>query len=139
MDDAELVRCLERLGELPRDVERIGNGDRSLRDPLLERGPFDELHDDRADVAAMFESVDVRDQGMIQGGEHARFALEPRQPVRIVNDRIGKDLDRDLALEARITGAIDLAHATRAECADDFIGAETSTGGEWHGLGVSFL
>ena len=94
---------------------------------------LDELHDDRVDVAALFESVDVRDEGMIQGGEHARFALEPRQPVWIVNDRIGKDLDRDLALEARITGAIDLAHATSAEHADDFIRTEARTGGEWHG------
>ena len=67
----------------------------------------------------MFEAVDVRDERMIQRGEHARLALEPRQPVRIVNDRIGKDLDRDLAVEARIAGAIDLAHATGAERADD--------------------
>ena len=112
--------------------ERLGDGDRSLGDALLERGALDELHDDRARVAALFEAVDVRDERMIQRREHARFALEPRQPVRIVNDRIGQDLDRDVAVEARVARAIDLAHATGAESADDLVGTEAGAGCECH-------
>jgi hypothetical protein len=61
---------------------------------------------------------------MIQRREHACFALEPRQPVRIVNDRVGQDLDCDVALEARVERAVDLAHPTGAERADDFVGTE---------------
>ena len=107
----------------------------ALRDAFLERGALDELHDDRAGVAALLEAVDVRDERMIQRREHARFALEPRQPVRIVDDRVGKDLDRDLALEARIARAVDLAHPTSAERADDFVGTETGASGvSGHGL-----
>ena len=35
-------------------------------------------------------------------------------------------LDRDVAPEARIARAVDLAHAARAEQADDFIGTDAS-------------
>ena len=127
MDDAELVRRLERFGELPRDAERLGDRDRPLGDAFLERGALDELHDDRAGVAALFEAIDVRDERMIQRREHARFAFEPRQPVRIVDDRLGQDLDRDVALEAAVARAIDDAHTARTERADDLVGAEART------------
>ncbi len=43
-------------------------------------------------------------------------------------DGLGQDLDRDLALEVRVRGAIDLAHPARAERRDDFVGAQASTG-----------
>ncbi len=135
MDDAEVVRRLERLGQLPGDAERVGNRERPLREALLEREALDELHDDRAPVADLLEPVDVRDERMIERREHLGFAFEPRQPIRIVHDRVGKDLDRDLTVEPGITRAVDLAHATRAERADDFVGAEARAAGEWHGSG----
>ena len=40
----------------------------------------------------------------------------------------GEDLDRDVATEPRVLRAVDLAHATGAERAEDFIGAETRPG-----------
>ena len=39
-------------------------------------------------------------------------------------------LDRDLASEPRVAGAIHLAHAAGAERGDDLVGAEAGTGGE---------
>ncbi len=72
---------------------------------------------------------------MIQRREHACFALEPRQPVRIVNDRVGQDLYCDLALEARVARAVDLAHASCAERADDFVGTDVGAGYECHDAG----
>ena len=44
--DAALVRGLERVGDLCRDAQRLVDRDRPLRDPLDERRPVDELHDD---------------------------------------------------------------------------------------------
>ena len=67
------------------------------------------------DAAAVLEAVDLRDVRMIQRGERLRFALEARQAVGVGRERLGQDLDRDVAIELRVARAIDLAHAA---CAD---------------------
>ena len=46
MDDALLVRSLERVGDLAGDRQRLVDRERAGRDPVGERRPFDELHDD---------------------------------------------------------------------------------------------
>ena len=48
MDDALLVRRLERFGDLPRDRQRLIERNRSARDPIGERRALDQLHDQRA-------------------------------------------------------------------------------------------
>ena len=40
-----------------------------------------------------------------------RLALEPRQPLWVAQELLRQQLQRDLAAEARIARAIDLAHA----------------------------
>ena len=51
---------------------------------------------------------------MVERGEHARFTLEARQAVGSAVNGARQDLDRHIAAEPRIAGAIDLAHSTRA-------------------------
>ncbi len=70
---------------------------------------------------------------MRQGGDGLRFAFEPCQGARIVRQRLGQDLDGDIAIQLGVAGAVDLAHATFAELADDFVGAETRAWGKGHG------
>ena len=60
----------------------------------------------------------------------AGLALEPRQASRVAGERRGQDLDRDLAPEPRVPGAVDLAHPARAERGEDLVGAEVSARGE---------
>ena len=45
---------------------------------------------------------------------------------------LGQHLDRDVAAEAGVAGAVHLAHAAGAERTTDLVGAETGAGGEWH-------
>ena len=55
---------------------------------------------------------------MIQRGEDFGFALEPREPLGIAQRTLaGRTLMRDVALQLRVAGAVDLAHAARAELA----------------------
>ncbi len=81
---------------------------------------------------ALFEAVDVRDVRMIQRGEGLRFALEAREPVGVARERLGQDLDRDVAIELRVARPIDLAHAAFADLRGDFVDAETGAGSEGH-------
>jgi hypothetical protein len=54
-----------------------------------------------------------------------RLALEARAPFRIRGAGRRPDLDRDLALQLRIAGAVDLANADSRE---DLIGADAPAG-----------
>src|SRR5262245_7006436 len=70
--------------------------------------------------------------GMIQGGECFCFALETRATVRIRDEQLGQHLDRDVAIELCIPGAIDLAHPARAESRENLVGAKVSAGCQRH-------
>ena len=70
---------------------------------------------------------------MVQRGEQLRLAREARQPLGIVGERGGQDLDGDVAIESRVAGAIDLAHAARPEGAGDFIRTDAASRAEGHG------
>jgi hypothetical protein len=54
-------------------------------------------------------------------------------PVSVRREGLRQDLDRDVAAKLGIAGAVDLAHAAGAEESQQFVRAETGTGGERHG------
>ena len=66
-------------------------------------------------ACGFLEPVDRGDVGMIQGRERLGLALEPRQALEISGERVGKDLDRDLATERRVRRPVDLPHAPFAD------------------------
>ena len=68
----------------------------------------------------LLDAVDGGDVGMIQRGEDLGFALEARQPIGVVRERFGQDLDRDVAIQLRVARAIDLAHPACADAARGF-------------------
>ena len=115
MDDAALVRGVQGLRDLTRDRERVSERQRTLRDPFRQRLALDELEHQCGAAIDVLEAVDRADVGMIQRRQHPRFALEAREAFRIAREEPWQDLDRDLATELLVMGAIDLAHAASAE------------------------
>ena len=69
---------------------------------------------------------------MIQRGEDLRFALEPREPVRVGRERLGQDLDGDVAIELRVARPIHFAHPAGAEGGEDLVRAEARASGQGH-------
>ena len=61
MDDALLVRRFERVGDLPRDRQRLVERDRSAARSAPRASALDQLHHERAHAAGLFEAVNVRD------------------------------------------------------------------------------
>jgi aryl-alcohol dehydrogenase-like predicted oxidoreductase len=127
MDDAVLMSRFERLRDLSRNGERIVERNRSALNPLVEGQPLDEFEHESGGPARLFDAVDRADVRLVERGERLRLALEACAPLRIVRERLGKDLDRDRAIELRVTRAINLAHAARANRRDDFLGAEAGS------------
>ena len=115
MDDAALVRGVQGIGDLSRDRERVSERQRTLRDPFRQRLALDELEHECGAAIDVLEAINRADVGMIQRRQHARFALEAREALRIGREDVRQDFDRDVATELLIMGAIDLAHAANAE------------------------
>jgi len=89
----------------------------TLADALVQRHAVHELEHEGRHAAALFDAVDSGDVWVIQGREHARLALEPRQAVGISGEGLWQDLDGHMAPEAGIVRAVYLAHTAGAhEC-----------------------
>ena len=132
MDDALLVRGLERVSDLPGESECLRDRQRAVRNHRRERRPLDELHDHRVGVAGVFDTVHGRNPRMVQRREGARFALEASPAIGVLRDRVGQHLDGHVALQPRIAGTIHLAHTPCAERADDLVGANPRPGDQAH-------
>ena len=132
MDDPLLVCRFEGLGDLLRDGQRLGDGNRALRNAIRERRPFDKLHHQRGGGACSLQAVYRRDARMIEGGEDLRFALKPYESLGITGDRRWQHLDSDRTLQVGVGGLVDLAHAAHADLGDDFIRAEAGTRSQGH-------
>ena len=135
MNDAMVVGGFERLGNLSGDWQRFVEWNSALRDPIGKGRPLDELEHQRLYAAAVFKSVNCGNVRVIQRGQYLRFAFEAGEPIRIEREQFRQDLQRDVAIQPRIPGTIDLAHASGAEGGEDFIRPETCACGQGHGNG----
>ena len=80
-----------------------------------QRRPVHQLHDERVCRPGILEAVDLCDVRMVERGQHLRFTVKAREPIRIAGKRRGQDLERDVAAELGVAGAIDLAHTACAQ------------------------
>ena len=58
---------------------------------------------------------------------------KPRAEGRVAGEVRRQDLDRDHAVQARVAGAVDLAHAPGAQRREDFVRTEPDSAVDRHG------
>src|SRR5262249_17999991 len=112
MNDALLMRRLQRLCDLPRVAER-----RFERNRSAQRLALDQLHHQRA----LLDPINLSDVGMIESGQRPGFALEARHAVSVSREALRQDFDRHIAPELGIGGSPDFAHPTLAELGGDLV------------------
>ena len=132
MDDAAVVRGVERFGNLPADLDLVGQGHGATREASGERLAFHELEHDRLRAAEFLEAVNGADVRMIERREHLRLAAEPGDPIGIVCKALGQELQRDVAPEPGVARAEHRPHPSGADRRDDLVRAERSAGFEGH-------
>ncbi len=72
---------------------------------------------------------------MVQRGDRPRFTLKPLARELGAGEARRQHLDGDLAVEAAVARAIDLAHTAGADGGDDLVRAEPSASGQGHSNG----
>ena len=75
---------------------------------LPQRGAVEQLHDGEGDVVLNPDIEDAEDVRMRERGDRLRLALESRARGRIDGKRGRQNLEGDVAMQFRVTRAIDL-------------------------------
>ena len=70
---------------------------------------------------------------MVHRGQDVSFTLETGEPLAITGHFRRQHLQRDLALEFRISRAIHLTHASRAKGRDNLVVTDPAASRERHG------
>ena len=111
VDDPAFVRLVERIRDLDAEAEHLLRRERSLFEPLGERLPFEELHDEVLDAVGVADVVEGADVRMRELGDRFRLALEAGLEVRVRREVGREDFHRDGAPEPRVIRPVDLSHA----------------------------
>ena len=127
VDDPGGVRRLQRVGDLDRERQQQIDLERAPGDAMLQRRPVEELHDEERAAVVLADIVDGADVGVVQRRCGARLAAESLQGLGIVGEVGRQELQRDEALQPRILGFVDDAHAAAAQLLDDAVVRERLT------------
>ena len=74
--------------------------------------------------------------GWLSAASTCGFARESRQAIGVQGECVRQDLQRDVAIELGVAGAIDLAHSTFADLCEQLVGAEPAARGEGQTLWI---
>src|SRR5579863_93655 len=137
MRHAFAVGPVQRVGNFDGVQEHLLQRQGTFVQPLRERLAFEILHDEEVGPILLADVVEGADVGMIQAGNRASFALKPLAQLGTAGEMSGRNLNGDDAIEARVAGAIHLAHPARTDGGKDFVRPEASAGGQRH-LGLDY-
>ena len=143
MCDALPVRLVEGFGDLDGVAQHLRGGQRTLLEPLGQRVAFQVLHYQEVDRLPALSGVEGAgacrrllanvvqraDMWVVQAGDGSRLACEPPLQIGVRGDMLGQHLDRDSAVEAGVTGLVDLAHAARTERGLNLVRPQGGAGG----------
>jgi hypothetical protein len=124
VDDALGVGGGEAASGLCGEGERLARREGATTQAGAERRAVEDLRDDEGASVLGADVEDGDDVDVRESGGGPRLALEALQATVVARDSFGQDLERDLAAEAGVAGAVDLAHASCAQSGDDFVRAE---------------
>ena len=115
------VRLHQALDHLDREVERALRVERRPRDQRGERPAAHQLHRDEGRAVGLVDLVDDRHRRVSERGGRARLLLEAPALLGVAAGRGAEHLERHLAAEGRVEGAVDDADAAPAQLFEHFV------------------
>ena len=114
VDDSLLMRRRQTTRNLLGVFGGFAHRQRPGTQPLAQCLTLQKLGDHVGRAFVLAKIVHRQNVRMIQRSRGLRLLLKAPQPLGIAGETHRQDLDRDLAVEASVAGAIDLAHAAGA-------------------------
>ncbi len=118
MDDSLRVGRIQRIRYLDAEREQRVQFHGTVADEMLERRAVQELHHDESLAVLLPDVINRADIGVVQGGSSLRLALKASQRLGIAGHLVGQELERHEAVEARVFGLVDDAHAAATQLLD---------------------
>ena len=114
MNDSSIVSGCQSARQFHAVVQHLAQPHRAFAKAIAQGLALQQLgHDIRRSVVL----ADVKNGdnvGMVEGGGGLGFLLKAAKPFGIARPVLGQYLDRNVAFQRGVAGAIDLAHAARA-------------------------
>ncbi len=123
MHDAPAVQRLEGAEDPESDLERFGQREGLAGDPLGQRLPGEQLHDQIQLALLLGELVHMAHIGVADAGGGARLSEQPI-PQAGIGGCLADPLDGDLAVEALVVGGEHHAHAAFTQLPGDAVVAD---------------
>ena len=121
VDDALVVRVLQRVAHLAHDAERLLRLDLARAHHLPQVRAVDVLHHEVVQAACDARVVDVDDRRVVEARQRAPLAREALREGRVAR-RIGwQHLDRHRALQPLLHGLVDRAHPAAPDELDELV------------------
>ncbi len=116
MDEPLLVRGVERLCDLREEIDRALGLERAvLGHDLGQVRALDVAHREEEQAVLVSRLVDRDDVRVVERGGDPRLAQEALAEALVLGELGGDDLERDLAAEALLLGAVDRTHPATAD------------------------
>ena len=126
MDDALVVGGGQRVGDGDAVVKDLRQGKTVGRQDLVQALAFDQFHGEKAHTCVFLHGIERDDVWMVQARDRLRFALEALEAGGVGGHVGVKNLEGHVAIEARVAGAVHLAHSAFAQLVEDAIGSRIS-------------
>src|SRR5206468_4852167 len=123
VEDPVLVGVVERPRQLLEHPHRLTQL-HGLAEPVRQGSSLDELEHQVGEVVLVAEVEDLQDVRMLETGDRPRLLLEALAVERVVGEEVGEDLDRHVAVESGVVGAVDGRHAAAADALEQTVGPD---------------
>ena len=120
---------LQGFGNLGGRPQGLGVGERSGLERVAKGLARDVLHSEVKLALGLADLVDAADIGMVERRGRLGLAHEAGPHGRVTVGRFRQELEGDFAIETRVLGQIDFAHAALAELPEDGVFAGQSPAG----------
>jgi hypothetical protein len=106
---------------LHRIVASLARRHRTLLQHVAQALTFQKLRNEVGTAILGADVIEPQNVWMVQCRYCPRFLLEPPQPLRISRERLRQNLDRHIAAQPSVAGAVDLTHSARSNQRHDFV------------------
>jgi hypothetical protein len=115
------VGVLETVRDLEGDVDGLVHRQPTPPEPRRQVLALHQLHRQEADAIHLLEPVHRGDARMVEGRQQLGHSAEAAHALRVSRHLGRQHLERDLPAEHRVSGAVDLAHASAPDRAQDLV------------------
>ena len=143
MHDVLSMRLVQRVGQLNGNLQGFIERQPVALQPMGQRGPFEELHDEVVDAVLAADVEHGADVRVAQRGQGSGFPFEPCFQIRSISDVRCQGFHRNGATEAGVAGSIHLSHSAGPNQRNDLVRTEQGAGRQRHflvfGVPTSYL